>query len=365
MAARAVKTAACSTIWQRGTAAAITAAAATPASAITAAAAVSGAAYAATTANYCCHHHCPTSLVLPSHRAYGRAITKLLGLQRDESLTPAQQRHVQRMMPQAYHGATSEASDSVLQRNTGTNQTFLSGAVEEALFRPETGGGGGFVHHFYREDAENGVNGAGRKGSGGRTGSGVCTVETKGAGPGLGQEYWPTPPPSPGSGGGADDGMLFGTVEAQRIIFDHQHPSAGCGPETKFLIARTSYLTGHGIGSQFHILAANLALAMSLGRVLVLEPDDGNVFTKEARYADKEAMSSPFCNGVTSLECFLQPVSSCTATHAHTRAPSDGPAEWYNFHKRATPGCWRLRFHRAGRSATSNSPFARPSAPFR
>mmetsp|Transcript_58120 Transcript_58120/g.160913 ORF Transcript_58120/g.160913 Transcript_58120/m.160913 type:complete len:562 (+) Transcript_58120:426-2111(+) len=258
--------------------------------------------------------------------AYGPAITKLLGLQHDKSLTPIQMQHVQRMMPQAYHGATSEASDSALQRNSGTNETFLSGAVDDALVWRETGGDG-FVHHFYREDAVNGINGGGRKDNGGRSGSRVCAVESNGAGAGLGPEYWP-PLPHPGNSSSADGEMLFGTVRAQRIIFDHQHPPAGCGPETKFLIAKTGFLTGHGIGSQFHILAANLALAMSLGRVLVLEPEDGNVFTKEARAGpDQEPVSSPFCNGVTSLECFIQPVSSCTA--AHTRERSDGSAEWY------------------------------------
>lgn len=116
--------------------------------------------------------------------------------------------------------------------------------------------------------------------------------------------------------------QLFGTASAQARIWQHQHPSdpSLCRSShgvhgAKFLVARTGPLNGHGIGSLIHILASNLGLAMSLGRILVLDPGDGNVFATDRP-------STGFCGNTTSFECFLMPLSSCSMADALAHNPS-------------------------------------------
>ena len=105
---------------------------------------------------------------------------------------------------------------------------------------------------------------------------------------------------------------LFGTKFAQDLIWAHQHPrTERCPTKTKFLMFRAMQMAG--TGSQVHILGAWLGIAMNLGRVLLLDPGEKNMYTT----GTVNRMSDiPYCGNTTSLECFLQNVSSCTTQDA-------------------------------------------------
>ena len=96
--------------------------------------------------------------------------------------------------------------------------------------------------------------------------------------------------------GTANPELLYGTAVAQKTIWEHQHPE-NCG--------KASFLMYHfqeaGIGSQMHWLGQALAIAMNLGRVLVLAPNDKQV----------KLFDSSFCPGATGYQCWLQAITSC------------------------------------------------------
>jgi hypothetical protein len=100
--------------------------------------------------------------------------------------------------------------------------------------------------------------------------------------------------------------QLPGTLEAQRFIWAHQHP-----PDCR--AARFLLYRGHasGIGSALHHMGQALALALQLGRVLVVAPDRGYPYYD----AGKCGEGTPF------EACYFEPLSSCSWRDAAGEAP--------------------------------------------
>ena len=96
---------------------------------------------------------------------------------------------------------------------------------------------------------------------------------------------------------------LFGTSYAQDMIWEHQHPAKSECSKQKFLILRVEH---NGLGSQIHVITAWLAIAMNHGRVLLLDSGGNNLYTSDPQY----------CSDTRSLECFVEPVSSCSLEDA-------------------------------------------------
>lgn len=114
--------------------------------------------------------------------------------------------------------------------------------------------------------------------------------------------------------------MLIGTVKAQKLIHQSQHPASTCSASsTRYLIVHQGrYMTGHGIGSLIHSLASSLALAIASNRILLYDPGDGLMFA-----TDQSATSEPFkCRETTSFECFFRPISNCTYFDAMSQQTS-------------------------------------------
>ncbi|CAE7785558.1 FucT6 [Symbiodinium sp. CCMP2456] len=120
--------------------------------------------------------------------------------------------------------------------------------------------------------------------------------------------------------------VLYGTAYAQKVLWEHQHP-ANCS-NASFLMysAHTA-----GMGSQLHWMGQALALAMNLGRVLVLSPEDKNV----------KLYDSTFCPDASGYECWLQNITSCHVgdqdvlqLHGHPKMERE-PAE--NFGLQSVP----------------------------
>ena len=93
--------------------------------------------------------------------------------------------------------------------------------------------------------------------------------------------------------------VLFGTALAQRAIWEHQHPK-NCSNATFIQY----FHLGGGIGSQLHLLGQALALAMHLGRVLVLPSADPAM----------RLIDPTFCPGAHGFECWLQNITHCHPT---------------------------------------------------
>eukprot|EP00439_Symbiodinium_sp_Y106_P045028 s5134_g5.t1 len=101
------------------------------------------------------------------------------------------------------------------------------------------------------------------------------------------------------SSGAVHPEVLLGTALAQKVIWAHQHPK-NCSNATFMQY----YHLGGGMGSQLHLLGQALALAMHLGRVLVLPSAD-----PEMRLIDPT-----FCPGAHGFECWLQNITHCHPT---------------------------------------------------
>lgn len=94
----------------------------------------------------------------------------------------------------------------------------------------------------------------------------------------LNMGHWP----EPRSNDMKTSKSLYGSVDAQKAIYKSQHPISSCS-ETKYLVVKQGqYMTGHGIGSLIHSLASSLALALSSGRVLIYDSNDGLAFATDA-----------------------------------------------------------------------------------
>ncbi|KAG0563996.1 hypothetical protein KC19_8G074500 [Ceratodon purpureus] len=93
--------------------------------------------------------------------------------------------------------------------------------------------------------------------------------------------------------------MMYGTLEVQHAIWNHQHPSS-C-EDKKFLLYE-AIGNGHGIGSVIHVTSAALLAALNMDRILVLSPQPHNNW-----------VNGRFCEGMDTIdECYFEPLSSCT-----------------------------------------------------
>ena len=94
--------------------------------------------------------------------------------------------------------------------------------------------------------------------------------------------------------------QLFSSSNAQRKIWEHQHPE-DCASQN-FLLYAGDNSVGHGIGSTLHLATWALAEAMSAGRILLFAATPDGIWTR-----------GEFCDGYkTFYECYFEPVSSCT-----------------------------------------------------
>ncbi|CAL1173823.1 unnamed protein product [Cladocopium goreaui] len=90
--------------------------------------------------------------------------------------------------------------------------------------------------------------------------------------------------------------VLYGTAFAQKTIWEHQHP-ADCS-KTKYM---AFYHTPAGIGSQLHLLGQALALAMHLGRILIIPNKD----------SQRHFEDPTFCPGEAGWHCWFQHITWC------------------------------------------------------
>jgi len=97
---------------------------------------------------------------------------------------------------------------------------------------------------------------------------------------------------------------LYGLQAGLDAIWKNQHP-ANCS-EAKFLVSGG---WPYGFGSRIHVEGWGLAIAMELGRVYLLHPDGDNIFWET---------NNPHCKsqGKSTLDCYYEPVSSCTIQDA-------------------------------------------------
>ena len=93
--------------------------------------------------------------------------------------------------------------------------------------------------------------------------------------------------------------VLYGTAFAQKAIWEHQHP-ADCS-KVRYL---AYYHAPSGIGSQLHLLGQALALAMHLGRILIIPSKDS-----QRHYEDPT-----FCPGEDGWHCWFQHITWCKPT---------------------------------------------------
>jgi len=92
--------------------------------------------------------------------------------------------------------------------------------------------------------------------------------------------------------------VLYGTAYAQKKIWSHQNPQECYN--AKFLKYRHGNWVG-SIANHISVLGQALALAMNLGRVLILDDDDPNF-----PFADPES-----CPDDQTWGCYWQPISHC------------------------------------------------------
>ncbi|KAG0576738.1 hypothetical protein KC19_5G104100 [Ceratodon purpureus] len=93
--------------------------------------------------------------------------------------------------------------------------------------------------------------------------------------------------------------QMYGTLEAQHVIWNHQHPSS-CHDKKFLLYAALG--RDHGIGSSVHVAGVALQAALNLNRILVLSPQP-----------NFEWNNGEYCKGMDTIdECYFEPLSSCT-----------------------------------------------------
>ena len=81
----------------------------------------------------------------------------------------------------------------------------------------------------------------------------------------------------------------------QHQLWAHQHPVSCKNKRVVYVSLKPS-----GLGSQLHVLGMILALAINYDVILALFPDH-----------DSKWVNRNFCRGQTSLECYLEPITSC------------------------------------------------------
>lgn len=97
------------------------------------------------------------------------------------------------------------------------------------------------------------------------------------------------------------EGQLYGTAYAQSEIFKHQFPSR-CRRGLLMTIP------SNGIGSIIHVIGYFLSVAMSTGRVLLLEKRPMTAYEDEH-----------FCPGENFMDCYFLPITNCTIDSFRSR----------------------------------------------
>ncbi|KAF3235698.1 hypothetical protein TWF192_000646 [Orbilia oligospora] len=94
------------------------------------------------------------------------------------------------------------------------------------------------------------------------------------------------------------------TKWAQKYVYDHQHP-ASCEGKTFYILEEKA--PWYGLGAAVRVIFRELELAISVGRILVLDPQNppgGNLMSKDCgEYRGRNA----------SIECVLEDITSCAA----------------------------------------------------
>ncbi|KAK6508510.1 mitochondrial inner membrane protein required for protein import [Arthrobotrys conoides] len=101
-----------------------------------------------------------------------------------------------------------------------------------------------------------------------------------------------------------DDGLAPLTKWAQKYVYDHQHPTSCEGKKFYILEEKARW---YGLGAAVRVIFRELELAISVGRILVLDPKNppgGNLVGKDCgKYRGRNA----------SIECLLEDITSCAA----------------------------------------------------
>ncbi|KAF3197862.1 hypothetical protein TWF679_002549 [Orbilia oligospora] len=101
-----------------------------------------------------------------------------------------------------------------------------------------------------------------------------------------------------------DDGLAPLTKWAQKYVYDHQHPASCEGKKFYILEEKAPW---YGLGAAVRVIFRELELAISVGRILVLDPQNppgGNLMSKDCgEYRGRNA----------SIECVLEDITSCAA----------------------------------------------------
>ncbi|KAF3081022.1 hypothetical protein TWF569_001265 [Orbilia oligospora] len=99
-----------------------------------------------------------------------------------------------------------------------------------------------------------------------------------------------------------DDGLAPLTKWAQKYVYDHQHPASCEGKNFYILEEKAPW---YGLGAAVRVIFRELELAISVGRILVLDPQNppgGNLMSKDCgEYRGRNA----------SIECVLEDITSC------------------------------------------------------
>ncbi|KAK6527110.1 mitochondrial inner membrane protein required for protein import [Arthrobotrys megalospora] len=101
-----------------------------------------------------------------------------------------------------------------------------------------------------------------------------------------------------------DDGLAPLTKWAQSYIYNHQHPASCKGKKFYILEEKAPW---YGLGAAVRVIFRELELAISVGRILVLDPKNppgGHLMSNDCgAYRGRNA----------SLECVLEDITSCTS----------------------------------------------------
>ncbi|KAK6349201.1 hypothetical protein TWF730_009952 [Orbilia blumenaviensis] len=101
-----------------------------------------------------------------------------------------------------------------------------------------------------------------------------------------------------------DDGLAPLTKWAQRWVYDHQHPESCEGKKFYIIEEKAPW---YGLGAAVRVIFRELELALSVGRILVLDPKNppgGHLVSNDC---------GEFRGRNASLECLLEDITSCAA----------------------------------------------------
>ena len=107
---------------------------------------------------------------------------------------------------------------------------------------------------------------------------------------------------------------MYGFEEGMEAIWKNQHPE-DCS-KAQFLIGGGFE---SGFGSEFHVLGAGFALAMSMNRVYIMLATNGDSSLMDKMHSNNQfQVDIDYCRkqNKTNLDCYFEPWSSCTLEDA-------------------------------------------------